>query len=298
MPEVSLHIPRKSYCLGGPERFVLRLIGGLLADLNVFIDGSWLFRQCGPTGSLAYATDRPSERFPLDFNRLNQELLRHVESHGHHCDGLGELIFAASILSLPSDLDDWPKKYPGIRPENIEITRKAVWAREALLREAKKGGYSDEAVLRPDLREWTLRKLIEGRFQEKQVDSLVVALLVRAAITRPDDFHVLITGDADLLPAIRVAHPGFTANIFVATTHPDELDARHRQTSYSLVEFGLRIPPYFMQNKGNAERIIEGAFPYRCEECGHVFVQERAIARAERPRCSRCRPIPRGRQRG
>src|SRR6185369_6622689 len=125
--------------LGGPGRFVLRLIGGLLADLNVFIDGSWLFRQCGPSGSLAYATDRPSERFPLDFNRLNQELLRHVESHGHHCDGLGELIFAASILSLPSDLDDWPKRYPGIRPENIEITRKAVWAREALLREAKKG---------------------------------------------------------------------------------------------------------------------------------------------------------------
>ena len=261
-----------------------------MAVLNVFIDGSWLFRQCAPNGSLAFATDRPSDRFPLDFGRLNQELVRHVQSQGHNCDGLGELVFAASIFSLPQDINNWPAKYPGIRPENIDIICKSVWAREAFLGEANRGGYSDDAVLRPALQEWTLRKLIDGRYQEKQVDSLVVALLVRAAITRPTDFHALITGDADLLPAIRVAHAGFTKNIFVATTHPDELDARHRQTSYSLVEFGLQISPYFMQNKGNAERIIEGAFPYRCEECGHVFVQDRAISRSERPRCSRCRP--------
>ena len=97
--------------------------------MNVFIDGSWLFRQCGPSGSLAYATDRPSNRFPLDFNRLNEELLRHVESQGHHCDGLGELVFAISILSLPSDIDDWPNRYPGIRPENItlHLTNRPSW---------------------------------------------------------------------------------------------------------------------------------------------------------------------------
>jgi hypothetical protein len=114
----------------------------------------------------------------LDFNRLNEQLLRHVKVHGHQCEGLGELVFAASILSLPQDVNDWPTKFPGIRPENIEITRRAIWAREAFLREAMKGGYSDKAVLRPELREWTLRKLIDGQFREKQVDSLVVALLV------------------------------------------------------------------------------------------------------------------------
>ena len=156
------------------------------------------------------------------------------------------------------------------------------------------GGYTDHAVLRPELREWTLRKLMEGRYQEKQVDTTVVALLVRSAIAKSKDFHVLVTGDADILPAVRVAYPEFTTNICVATTHPDELDARHRQTSYSLMELGFQIPPYFMQNKGNAERIIEGPFPYRCEECGHVFVEHHAISRSQRPRCSRCRPSSRG----
>lgn len=267
-----------------------------MSALNIFVDGGWLFRQCAPNGSLANATDRPTSRFALDFSRLNQELLRHLQSHGRSCDRLGELAFAASIFVLPTDFDDWPRKYEGIRAENIEITRKAVWAREAFLREALQGGYTDHAVLRPELREWTLRKLMEGRYQEKQVDTTVVALLVRSAIAKPKDFHVLVTGDADLLPAVRVAYPEFTTSIGVATTHPDELDARHRQTSYSLVELGFQIPPYFMQNKGNAERIIEGPFPYRCEECGHVFVERRAIPGNQRPRCSRCRPPSRGPQ--
>jgi len=261
-----------------------------LASLNIFVDGSWLFRQCAPSGSLANATDRPQDRFPLDFSRLNQELLRHIQACDRRCDVLGDLVFAASILLLPSDFDEWPKRYAGIKPENVDITRKSVWAREAFLREAMRGGYGDQAVFRPELREWTLRKLMEGRYQEKQVDSAVVALLVRSAITRPLDYHALITGDADLLPAIRVAYPEFTKNIFIATTHPDELDARHRQTSYSLVEIGFGIPPYFMQNKGNAERIIEGAYSYRCEECGRVFVQDREVSRIQRPRCARCQP--------
>lgn len=262
--------------------------------LNVFIDGSWLFRQCIADGSLANATDRPGDRFPLDFERLNEELLRHVSAHGGKCSGFGERVMSMSIFALPDDFDQWPLRFSSVRPENVVKTRNAVWARQRFVEEASQGGYGQEAVFRPALKEWMIRRLNEGSYQEKQVDTAVVALLVRSAITRPDDFHVVITGDADVLPAIQVACPKFTKNVFVATTHPDELDSRLRQTAYSLVEIGFVIPPYFMQNKGSAEKIIAGPFPYRCEECGRVFVLEHAITRAQRPRCGWCRPTAGG----
>ena len=48
------------------------------------------------------------------------------------------------------------------------------------------------------------------RYQEKQVDTTVVALLVRDAIEHPDDCFALVAGDADILPAIQVAYPNYT----------------------------------------------------------------------------------------
>ncbi len=80
--------------------------------------------------------------------------------------------------------------------------KRAVHAREQLIREAVDGGYSEDGVYRPPLREWTLRKVVKGEYQEKQVDTTVVALLVRSAVTRPNDFHTVITGDSDILPAV------------------------------------------------------------------------------------------------
>lgn len=114
-------------------------------------------------------------------------------------------------------------------------------------------------------------------------------MLVRSAITRPDDFHTVITGDSDILPAVSTAYPQFTENVFVTTTHPDELNARHRQTAYSLIDFKFDIPPFYMQNKENAEQLLKGDHVYRCQECGKVFSQQKPIPHRERPRCWNCR---------
>jgi hypothetical protein len=133
-------------------------------------------------------------------------------------------------------------------------------------------------------------------YQEKQVDTTVVALLVRSAITRPNDYHTVITGDSDILPAVSTAYPEFTKNVFVTTTHPDELNARHRQTAFSLIDFSFTIPPFYMQNKENAEQILRGNYIHRCEECGKVFSTERQIPPRQRPRCVNCRPASPGRR--
>jgi hypothetical protein len=256
-----------------------------MAKINVFIDGTWLLVQCAADGSLANATEHPDRRFQLDFSKLSAQLLEHVNKNGGKCDAVGDAYIATSIFTLPDDFDDWPTQFLDITEEQIKKTRRVTTARERFVETAVAGGYLTDAVFRPPIRDYIIRKLSERKYQEKQVDTSVVALLVRSAITKPDDFHVVITGDSDILPAVRVAYPQFTKNVVIATTHPDELNARHRQTAFALVDFDFAIPPYYMQNKQNAVHLLEGAHAYRCEECGLACALQKPIPKNQRPRC-------------
>jgi hypothetical protein len=253
--------------------------------LNIFIDGTWLLVQCAAGGSMANATDHPDRRFPLDFEKLNQALLQHVRDVDPGCNAVGESYISTSIFALPQDFDNWPNQYDDVTAESVEKVRRAVAARDAFIGQAEAAGYRLDAVYRPPIRDYIIRRLAERKYQEKQVDTSVVALLVRSAITRGNDYHALITGDADILPAIRVAYPQFTQNVFIATTHPDEMNPRHRQTAFALVDFAFNVPPFYMQNRDSAVRLIEGQHAYRCEECGSVFAMPRPVPARARPRC-------------
>ena len=254
--------------------------------LNVFIDGTWLLVQCAAGGSMANATDQPDRRFPFDFVKLNQALLRHVQIVDAACAAIGESYISTSLFALPRDFDDWPNRYDAVTAESVEKVRRAVAARDAFIRQAEAAGYLLDAVYRPPIRDYIIRRLAERKYQEKQVDTSVVALLVRSAITRGNDYHALVTGDADILPAIRVAYPQFTRNVFIATTHPDEMNPRHRQTAFALVDFAFNVHPFFMQNRDNAVQLIQGQHAYRCEECGCVFTTRQPFPQRSRPRCN------------
>ncbi len=263
-----------------------------MSKLNIFIDGTWLLVQCAAGGSMANSTDAPDRRFPLHFSRLNAALLEHVNSHGAACDSVHEAQISTSIFALPPDFDEWPTQYYDITRESIEKVRSAVRARELFVEDAIAAGYKTDAVYYPPIRDHIIRRLVERKYQEKEVDSSVVALLVRSAITRGDDYHAVITGDADILPAIRVAYPEFTRNVFICTTHPDELNPRHRQTAFALVDFDFHVPPFFMQNRDSAVKLIAGAHVYRCEECGSVFSTSNPVPSRSRPRCAAHRGTP------
>lgn len=271
----------------GKQRSTGREAVGLL---NVFVDGTWLLHQCGAGASLSNATDQPNSRFLLDFTKLNTALLGHVRQSGGTCDGIGECYISTSIFALPPDFDDWPNQFEDITSEQIEKTRRAVTLREDFVAKAVAAGYRTDAVYRPPIKDYIIRKLAEKTYREKQVDTSVVALLVRSAITKTGDYHTVIAGDIDILPAVRVAYPEFTRNVFLTTTHPDELNPGHRQAAFSLVDFAFEVEPFFMQNKENAQQILRGVHVYRCEECGLVFSLPRPVPRAQRPRCMRHRP--------
>jgi hypothetical protein len=252
--------------------------------LNIFIDGTWLFNQCAPRRSLSCATETPDQRFPLDFGKLNQVILSHVNNSGGRCDRLGDCYFVISIFQLPANFDEWPNLYTDLTSHQIDKARKSVNAREYILQDAIRAGYRTDAVFRPQVKDYIIRALTLKTYQEKQVDTSVVALLVRSAITTPEDYHAFITGDADILPAIRLSYPQYTKNVVIVTTHPDELNAARRQTSFSLLDFSFDIQPFFLQD--HAEKIISGQFPYRCAECSKVFVLTNELPQKARPYCT------------
>ncbi len=178
-----------------------------MAKLNIFIDGSWLFKACGK-GSALSARIEGAGAFRMSFARLSEALLAHATRANSACTEVGERYLSTSILDIPDDVEDWIDGTT-IYEEDITILRSSVAARERFTQSALDAGFDPSAVYRPRLRDWMLPKLRDRRFQEKQVDATVVALLVRSAIVNSNDYHVVLTGDADVLPAIRVAYPEY-----------------------------------------------------------------------------------------
>jgi uncharacterized LabA/DUF88 family protein len=257
-----------------------------MSQLNIFIDGSWLFKACAPEKVIAARTEWPDKTFGVDFARLNSALLQHAKAAAPGCESLGDRYLATSVFTLPENFDEWPNEYEGVTADQVAITRKGVFARQKFVEAAQAAGYSDAAVYRPKLKGYMLEKLRNRRYQEKQVDASVVALLVRSAITKPDDYHVVITGDADMLPAIKVAYPEYSKNVFIATTHPDELRAEHRQTSFSLASFDFQLPPFYLQD--HVAAVMRGEHVYTCAHCHKAFARPKPIPAKARPCCHPC----------
>lgn len=258
-----------------------------MRKLNVFIDGSWLFKACAAERALSKKMEYPDKPFKIDFKKLNDILLQHANQHIYGgCNTLGNLYFATSIFDLPDDLDEWPNERENISPNDIEHVKGSTKIRNNFAQKAIDAGFLDDAIFRPRLKEWMIKNLKDNKFQEKQVDAIVVALLVKHAITQPEDVHVIITGDTDILPAIKIAYPAYSNNVFVATIHPDQLKSESRQTSYALTDFNYSIEPLFLEK--HADKILEGSHIYTCAHCGKFFSRLTPIPTKNQPCCKPC----------
>ena len=260
-----------------------------MKKLNIFIDGTWLFRVCQPEGTLSIKTENSDRSFSLNFDKLNQALLEHVKNHDPECTELGDRYFVTSIFDIPENVDEWPEENPDISPDDIGKVRRGAYARNNVAQNAIRAGYKEDAVFRPRLKHFMIRALKSGSFQEKQVDASVVALLVRSAITKPNDYHLLITGDSDIIPAIKVAYPEYSRNVVIATTHPDELRAEHRQTSFTFNSVDFSLAPFYLQD--HIKEILHGDNIYECGECHTIFSRSNPIPTGRRPYCSDCLAI-------
>lgn len=257
-----------------------------MIKLHIFIDGTWLWRSCAAEQILSAKTENPSNPFNLDFRKLSDALLAYTRSINPRCESLGDRYFATSIFNLPDNMDTWPADTSGITAEDILRIRNNVKARRIFADQAIAAGFAAEAIYTPTLKRYIVRKLKKKEYQEKQVDTAVVALVVRSAVLNREDYHAIITGDADILPAITVAYPEYSRNIFIATTHPDELRAEHRQTAWSLHDFSFAITPYYLQD--HVSEIVTGENVYLCANCGRVLVRRIPIPARARAYCDPC----------
>lgn len=266
--------------------------------LNIFIDGSWLFKvQDGVLKGKRIRSERDKPVF-VDFTKLSNLILSHIQNHGFpYCKEYGERHCCISVLTCPANIDTWEGKkicdlnryqknnHYVITKENLEKVKKNCYVRDNFARSAVSAGFEANSIIRPELKPWMIENLARGRFQEKQVDTTVVALLVKSAITKRDDVHAIVTGDADILPAIKIAYPEYSKNILVVTTHPDELKAEHRQTSFTYQEEEFEIPALYIQD--HVKDIILGDI-LECANCHGLYEPTRPINTKRRNYCRDC----------
>lgn len=175
-----------------------------MKKLNIYIDGSWLYKVASPGAVWASKMENSERAVRIDFEKLNRVLLDHVQGFDSACTEFGKSFLSTSVFTLPEDFESWPDDHDNLLPDHIEKTKRVVGSRNLFVESALRAGYSEDAIYRPHIKGWIVESLVNGRYQEKQVDTTVVALLVREAIVNPDDYHCVITGDSDILPAIGV----------------------------------------------------------------------------------------------
>lgn len=268
-----------------------------MSKLHVFIDGTWLFKVV--EGSVFDRFVYAPNYFDIDFLKLNALMLKHVSEYRPDCTEIGNCYFVTSIFDLPDDFDTWVGRkienpyggqYITVYQNNIDDTKKRISERNEFAKHALDAGYDKDCIFHIPLQQWMLLNLLhsELRYQEKQVDTTVVALLVKESMENQNDCFALVAGDADILPAIRVAHPQYTKNVFPVLTSPDEMEGKNRQTSFKYSQYHFDIPTLILQN--HVGDIMRGN-TYRCTECQKFFTTNTPIPQwkiksgAVLPRC-------------
>lgn len=272
-----------------------------MSKLHVYIDGTWLFKVV--EGNVFDRFLVKPRFFNIDFNKLNSLMLKHISAQHLECTELGNLYFVTSLFNLPADFDSWVGKkithpYGGqsieVKQCNIDATKRNIADRTNFANAAIAAGYDPNCIFHIDFQEWMLLNLLhpELRYQEKQVDTTVVALLVRDAIEHPKDCFALVAGDADILPAIQVAYPNYTQNVFPVLTSPNERDGRNRQTSFKYSQYNFQINTLVLQK--HVGEIMAGNV-YECTDCRKYFTTlnpidpQKIASGAILPRCKNCR---------
>jgi hypothetical protein len=188
---------------------------------------------------------------------------------------------STALFEIPDDPDpEWAADAESMRP--------SIDARRRFAYEAVDAGFDSEGIFRVPLRGWIIERVKARRYQEKMVDTAVVARLVERSITEPAILHVLLSGDSDMIPAIQTVVPNYSETVVVACTHPDQYLPQDQQSSYRLAQFDLQREPIYLDRL--VDRIVEGDYVYRCcnPRCNAIFARPKPIPARANPTCRPC----------
>jgi DNA-directed RNA polymerase subunit RPC12/RpoP len=236
----------------------------------VTIDGSFLTKLAAPGGVLASRTVHRAAPFPIDFSKLDVALLAFASKSGFDRVGVGTRVFVTSIFDLPDDLEEWPRKHR-FSDASIQTLRRCSFARERVAETASASGYVPR-IFRPLLQPWMLQQLMAGTYREKLVDSEVVARTTEIALTQRDAVNIVLTGDADITPALR-----YSDRILLAAAEPGRGSPR---------EWGDRGIFVIEQH---AAKLMAGEYVWTCPRCSRIFATRNPIPGRSLIRCNSCR---------
>ena len=169
-----------------------------MSEYHVYIDGTWLFSQCGKNSTLTQKTKYPT--FRIDFTKLlitiEQHLLRF--SGDTKLTPLGKWYYSSCIIDIPdTDADG----------NDLAWLKAISYSKQKTVESANDAGFDISGFFPVKFQSWMPSRIIGKTFQEKMVDTSLVARMVQSCIERPRDFHVLITADLDMLPAVSLVVP-------------------------------------------------------------------------------------------
>lgn len=245
---------------------------------HIYIDGTWLFKQCG--GILAQKTF--NKNFFLDLGKLNQTVSRILSNIGSaQTLTLGGLWYYTSIFRNIPDYDK--------NGNSLAQMKQTSLAKDHVVDSAKKAGYDTSGAFDVPLQHWMPKRVREKTYQEKMVDTALVARMVQSCLEFSNDYHVLVSGDLDMMPAVSLVVPNYLEKVVLLTTHPDQWDPNMQQTSRKLNDFHFKLGPFYLEDY--AVEIMMGEYTYKCSNpgCNKLFSLPRPIPNGQRPFCIDCR---------
>lgn len=247
---------------------------------NVFVDGSWLFKICGVSGPLYSRTDKRDKSFKLDFNKLIKLIQNKLRN-----DFQNPLIQSGDfyLFSAIFDYDEnqirkwYAEKKCDLKNQSIdkfiEQFKSNVNARTIFTKSAESSGFDISGVHTVPFKPWMCKKIIEKSYQEKMVDTSLVARLVEHTLigSTETDIQVVIAGDLDILPGIKTVIPDYTKKLILVTVTPLQHDESTQVSSFELSNFNFEHEPILLDRE--VANIMQGTYVSQCNNpnCSKVF---------------------------
>ncbi len=149
---------------------------------HIYVDGTWLFKQCGRGGILPQQT--MYDNFYLDFTKFSQRIKSTLAESSGQTIYDGSLWYYTSIIrNIPDFTND------GI---SLAFLQETSTAKERTVDSARDAGYDVSGVFEVPFQHWMPKRIIERTFQEKMVDTSLVARMVLSCIDSRNDFQYLV----------------------------------------------------------------------------------------------------------
>lgn len=238
-----------------------------MRNIHVYIDGSWLFSQCGREAVLTKKTVHDNTR--IDYAKLVESMKKSIcEWEGLPGLDTGKLHYYISVIITPQrDTITYKGKV-----YNLQGMKKNSYSRSRIVQAASDADFR-VVKFEVDFRPWMPKAIYDTKsYQEKMVDTALVTQLITNLLNPEykEDYHAVITGDIDIFPGIdRVVGRHVMNQLVLFTIDPEQFDPDDAQVSHELTTLGFRVGPFYLENF--VEGFLEGNFVGRCQYCGLIF---------------------------